>query len=192
MRCTFAPHRGHGRPKRPCTAIPSRNAVTLRGNVANPGRFTWRAGMRLRDIIPDKESLITRDYWKKHNVLGFVPPEERVPAEPATEASRKSAETGIAAFVPEINWTYAVIERQNPKDLSTDLVPFHLGKLVLANDDSQNLELRPGDVITIFSQDDIRVPVSQQTRLVRLEGGRGQARRLPARTSSTAGPCRSG
>ena len=49
------------------------NAVTLRGNVANPGRFPWRAGMRLRDVIPDKDSLITRDYWKKHNVLGFVP-----------------------------------------------------------------------------------------------------------------------
>ena len=34
------------------------NAVTLRGNVANPGRFTWHSGMRLRDMIPDKESLV--------------------------------------------------------------------------------------------------------------------------------------
>ena len=52
------------------------NTVTLRGNVANPGRFRWRAGMRLRDIIPDKESLVTRDYWKKRNLLGNVPIEE--------------------------------------------------------------------------------------------------------------------
>ncbi len=46
------------------------NAVTLRGNVADPGRFPWRQGMRLSDLIPDKESLLTRDYWKAHNALG--------------------------------------------------------------------------------------------------------------------------
>ena len=52
------------------------STVTLRGNVANPGRFRWHAGMRLRDIIPDKESLVTRDYWKKRNLLGNVPIDE--------------------------------------------------------------------------------------------------------------------
>lgn len=46
------------------------NAVTLRGNVANPGKFPWRQGMRLSDLIPDKESLLTRDYWRAHNALG--------------------------------------------------------------------------------------------------------------------------
>jgi protein involved in polysaccharide export with SLBB domain len=146
------------------------NAVTLRGNVADPGRFPWRAGMRLRDVIPDKESLITRDYWKKHNVLGFVPPDERVAADPSTEARRASAATGIATFVPEINWTYAVIERQSARDLKTELIPFNLGKLVLEGDETQNLELLAGDVVTIFSQADIRVAVSQQNPKVRLEG----------------------
>ena len=146
------------------------NAVTLRGNVANPGRFTWRAGMRLRDMIPDKESLVTRNYWTRRNVLGFAPQEASVPADPATEARRAPAKTTIDDSVPDINWSYAVVERQNLRDLTTELVPFHLGRLVLERDDSQNLELRPGDVVTIFSQADIRVPVSQQTRLVRLEG----------------------
>ncbi len=55
--------------------------VTLRGNTANPGRFAWHAGMRLSDLIPDKESLITRDYWWKRAGLGLPSPEfEPVPA----------------------------------------------------------------------------------------------------------------
>jgi protein involved in polysaccharide export with SLBB domain len=154
------------------STIPPRfaNAVTLRGNVANPGRFPWHAGMRLRDMIPDKESLITRDYWKKHNLLGFVPPDERVPAEPSVETRRAPTGTEIASFVPEINWTYAVIERQNARDLKTELVGFNPGKLVLDGDETQNLELRPGDVVTVFSQADIRVGISQQNPKVRLEG----------------------
>lgn len=146
------------------------NAVTLRGNVANPGRFPWRPGMRLRDVIPDKDSLVTRDYWKKRNVLGFTPPEERVPSEPAQETRRKLPPTSVDQSVPDINWAYAVIERQDPTDLTTQLIPFHPGKLLLEGDENQNLELRPGDVVTIFSQADMRGAVSQQTRLIRLEG----------------------
>lgn len=146
------------------------SAVTLRGNVANPGRFHWKAGMRLRDIIPDKESLITRDYWKKRNVLGYVSAEEAAAADPKAEALRKPKGTEIASGVPNINWSYAVIERQNLQDLSTKLIPFDLRKLVQQNDESQNLELQSGDVITIFSQSDILVPQLQQTRVVHLEG----------------------
>ena len=52
----------------------------------------------------------------------------------------------------------------------TRLIPFDLGKLVRENDERQNLELQSGDVVTIFSQGDIRVPQMQQTRFVRLEG----------------------
>jgi protein involved in polysaccharide export with SLBB domain len=145
------------------------NAVTLRGNVANSGRFPWHAGMRLRDIIPDKESLVTRDYWKKHNTLGFAPPAD-VTGEPSAEAVRKPAPTEISSSAPDINWSYAVVERQNPVNLATELIPFHLGKLVLDQDNAENLELRAGDVVTIFSQADFRVAMAQQTRLVRLEG----------------------
>jgi len=89
--------------------------------------------MRLRDILPDKESLVTRDYWKKRNLLGFTPQDEAVAAEPRAEAQRKPAQTNIEPST-EINWSYAVIERQNPKDLATELIPFHPGKLILEND----------------------------------------------------------
>src|SRR5216683_2140359 len=35
------------------------NAVTLRGNVANPGRYPWHAGMKIRDLLPNKDMLLT-------------------------------------------------------------------------------------------------------------------------------------
>ena len=146
------------------------NAITLRGNVANPGRFPWRAGMTLRDVIPDKASLVTRDYWKKRNVAGFTAPGDMIAADPGAEAKRSPVRTPMDSPTADINWTYALLERQSPRDLSTQLLPFHLGRLVLDGDESQNLELRSGDIVTIFSQDDIRVPVSQQNRRVRLEG----------------------
>src|SRR6185437_4237166 len=47
-----------------------KNAVTLRGNVANPGRYVWHPGMRISDLIPNKDALTTRNYWQKKNDLG--------------------------------------------------------------------------------------------------------------------------
>ena len=172
--------------------------VTIRGNLANPGHFAWRPGMHLSELIPDKDSLITRTYWLRRGSLGLpVPefePDTRVDRSTATDPNAPhragaggstlastqsqvvtentlaaSGRTDVALSAPEIDWSYAVIERLNP-DLTTSLVPFDLGKLVLQHDPSQDLPLQPGDVVTIFSQSDIRVPLSQQTKFVRLEG----------------------
>jgi protein involved in polysaccharide export with SLBB domain len=85
-----------------------------------------------------------------------------------TARARQLTEVTLAA--PEIDWKYAVIERLDPQTLKTSLVPFDLGRLVIDHDSSEDRELQPGDVVTIFSQADIHVPVDQQTRLVRLEG----------------------
>ena len=57
--------------------------VTIRGNLANPGRFAWHPGMRVSELIPDKDSLITRNYWWKRAQEGLPAPE----FEPATELS---------------------------------------------------------------------------------------------------------
>jgi protein involved in polysaccharide export with SLBB domain len=43
------------------------NAVTLRGNVAQPGRYAWKDGMRVSDLIPSRDFLITRDFWNRQN-----------------------------------------------------------------------------------------------------------------------------
>jgi len=133
------------------------DTVTLRGNVASPRRFPWHPGMRLRDLIPNRESLISSDYWHRINQLGNIHNEESSPI-------------SIVSGVVDINWSYAVIERQDPVDLQTHFIPFNLGKLVLENDESQNLALFSGDIVMIFSEADIHVPQMQQTRTIRLEG----------------------
>jgi protein involved in polysaccharide export with SLBB domain len=187
------------------------NAVTLRGNVAHPGRVQWHSGMRLRDVIPNQDALVTRDYWRATNSVanaeerGDLPSsrddgrttkpaanrsekvDERVgekggetgnlesenppaSAKAATETTTAKLRQQIARNAPEINWDYAVIQRLNPQDLTTRLVPFDLGKLVLQGDERNNLALEPGDVITIFSQNDLAVPLEKQSKFVRLEG----------------------
>jgi protein involved in polysaccharide export with SLBB domain len=81
-----------------------------------------------------------------------------------------SATTDVVLSAPEIDWEYAVIERQSATDLTTSLLPFNLGKAVIDKDPSQDLSLLPGDVVTIFSKADVRVPSAQQTKFVKLEG----------------------
>jgi protein involved in polysaccharide export with SLBB domain len=269
--------------------------VTVRGNVADPGRFGWHPGMKLSELLPNSESLVTRDYWQKRNQLGLPSPmfqpdyTQRFTAyrlsqaesqrqyflflqrdqqkrfydqQQAAQSAQQSAAAGgadgaataltsatgstsgdlnaqaaasnnmafgpsteltppdtqlpgtvpqqppqntqatiprsntigggslgdeerlartentsmarylndVSLMAPEIDWSYAVIERMDPVSLKTNLIPFDLGKLVREHDPSQNLEVQPHDVITIFSQADILVPQSQQTKLVRVEG----------------------
>src|ERR1700733_8249016 len=269
------------------------NTVTLRGNVAEPGRFSWHPGMKLSDIIPDSQSLIVRDYWERRNRLRIPGPEFKpeyannpdyfprntggyqtgtpqfdnggvpifnppgalnpnqnpqqnngqnnqypnqnssqnqnqyqtynpncVPStnnnltqnpgifgaasglsnpqnnqqpcypnngdntnpdtgtgsraladeEQASSINSPRPPLTVALPVPEIDWSYAVIERMNPDTLTTSLVPFNPGQLVMGHDAAQNLTLQPGDVVTLFSQADIKVPQAERTKFVRLEG----------------------
>ncbi|HEY1577922.1 MAG TPA: SLBB domain-containing protein [Terracidiphilus sp.] len=234
--------------------------VTLRGNVAAPGRFAWHAGMHVSDLIPDKQALLTPDYWLRREQLGLpvadfqpmlppvrselptrqqgqmsyrpamptdtqtidsglfpgltagVPTDTTAMAQGNTaqfqslaasnegQADAKEAEAGKVAQTtlparevlgsgphlvttphfpiqtqvvrtsPDIDWSYAVVERMDKQTLTTKLLPFDLGALVLNHDKGSDIELEPADVITIFSDADIRVPRAQQTKYVRLEG----------------------
>lgn len=247
-------------------------SVTIRGNLANPGRFPWHAGMRLSDIIPDRMSLLTRNYWQERNRLGVPVPlfeplpqpsqtrqfgnqsrtgqfnqfgQSRSGAEPndtggrrvqstidsgdrpdmaefdqdpstsdlqlrnnsrtsdqpadalaGEDGNRRSSDDALSSGslaesqntsvaddrgtsrkqntikipAPEIDWSYAVIERLDPDTLKSSLVPFNLEKLLQTHDPTQNLDLQPGDIVTILSQADVRVSQDEQTKYVRLEG----------------------
>ena len=138
------------------------NSVTLRGNVAQPGRYPWHDGMRISDLIPNREFLITTEYWKQQNAVALQAQESKGRVSSTTNEVRRNA--------PEINWDYAVVQRMSQQDLSTQLLPFNLGKAILNHDDASNLPLQPGDILTVFSQADLRVPENKQTKLVRLDG----------------------
>lgn len=223
------------------------NAVTLRGPVAQPLRYPFTPGMRIRDLIPDRDALISPDFYRRKNLLVQVLEDDEdsrandignrdgrdsgsrnlarpgaqgstgrpgadgvLPAGngsragngsvPATGdgADANNQDAGSTTSMPrsraerlrrsedravvnaskraptplfdELNWDYAVVERLNRSDLSTQVIPFNLGKAVLQGDEANNIELMAGDVVTVYSQKDIRVPVSRQTRLVTLEG----------------------
>jgi len=135
------------------------NAVTLRGTVANPGRYPWREGLRVRDIIPDRESLIVPDYWQRQNRASDV-----------LVAGQQRLRVDVQRSYDEINWDYAVIERLDRSDLTPLLITFNLGRAIVDGDQSNNVPLRPGDVVTIFSKADIQVPIAKQTKYARLEG----------------------
>ena len=52
------------------------NAVTLQGVVADPVRYRWFEGMRILDLIPDRDALITPDYYRRQNGLVQLPSEK--------------------------------------------------------------------------------------------------------------------
>jgi protein involved in polysaccharide export with SLBB domain len=254
------------------------DTVTLRGNVANPGRYPWKPGMRVRDLIPDSQALLTRRYWRNRAAIvngsateypiptsssqnnpsapgqqqsnrttptGAMPngtmPNGTMPngttnttaapgvpessqnynsqnnssdatgssnladsvyaqnqqnpsgsdssrsgnpttgSQPPTQASANNPNNpnpntvrdiaeDVRRYAPEINWDYAIIQRVNPIDLTSKLVWMSPRKAILERDEESNLELQPGDIITIFSQRDITVPQTERSQYVIVEG----------------------
>ncbi len=139
------------------------NAVTLQGTVAEPLRYRWFEGMKILDLIPERDALITADYYKRKNLL------VQQDSVAAKEAGGKVADR-VRNSLDQINWEYAVIERIDKTTLTNELIPFNLGKAVLQRDPAHNLPLLSGDVVTILSQNDLRLPQDRQSRLVRVEG----------------------
>jgi len=158
--------------------IPSmyRDTVTLRGSVANPGHFRWAEGMHLSDLIPDRDSLVTRGYWWRRTQLGLPAP-EFTPAphhdqleSPVSQEKAVPSAAALPSPAGETDWDYAVIERRDRTTMTSSLIPFNLGQLVLQHDATQDLALQAGDVITVFSKDEIRLPIDHRTKYVQLEG----------------------
>ncbi|MBC5765338.1 polysaccharide biosynthesis/export family protein [Ramlibacter albus] len=138
------------------------NAVTLRGNVAAPLRYSWRPGMKVSDLIPERDALIVPDYYVRRNMLVQF------------ESGRRVSDTRIQAevknLVEEINWDYAVVERLDPREIRSQLIPFNLAKAVINKDPANDLPLQPGDVVTVFGVNDLPIPVHKRSQYVRISG----------------------
>ena len=146
------------------------NAVTLQGTVAQPLRHPWMANMRVSDLIPEREALITPDYYKRKNKLVQGIEDDKLKDTKDTKDAGKDVAQRINNMVDQINWDYAVVERLSATDLRLELIPFNLGKAVLQKDPAHNLVLQPGDVVTILSSTDVQLPAERKTRMVRIEG----------------------
>jgi polysaccharide export outer membrane protein len=240
------------------------NAVTLRGNVAVPGLYPWKEGMRISDLIPSRSALITRDYWNRQNHLvpslaqrpfagirinpqtgrreyaantqqqdadlnrgydadseridlsgksfdtnvnrmdaygdqrkvlppgiqpqstegrdyqdrnrtstqsaGLVGNQQRTDQMDQNETATSPLVASIGRNSAEINWEYALIERLDPHDLSTHLIPFRLASAVDDPNSADNQVLQAGDVVTIFSRADLELPMEKHARFVRVGG----------------------
>lgn len=139
-----------------------RNLLT-RADVTGRDRFAYRQDGQAGDQRSAASPAQRRD--------GVVPQRpEVVDASRPDPLTQERLRAELKRTLPEVNWDYAVVERLNRADLTTQLIPFNLGRAILEGDPQNNLVLQPGDVITVFSKDDIQVPVAKQTRFVRLEG----------------------
>jgi protein involved in polysaccharide export with SLBB domain len=156
------------------------NAVILRGNVDQPVRAPFKPGMRVSDLIPSREYLITRESTKRqNNVLAagdFESTKRQNNAVAGAVLEKDTAEetdkvaARIGGMITPINWDYAVVERINRSDLSVELIPFNLGGVFANPNGPDNVQLQPGDTVTIFSQDDVAVPMDKRQVFVRVEG----------------------
>lgn len=143
------------------------NAVVLRGNVDQAVRAPYKDGMRVSDLIPNRAYLITRNSIKRQNnvlVAGEKGGGSRNGQPEEDIASR------IGGLIDEINWDYAVVERINRNDLTVSLIPFNLGKVFSEPSGKDNVQLQPGDTVTVFSQQDVAVPMDKRRVFVRVEG----------------------
>jgi len=137
--------------------IPAKIAdgVTLRGSVAVPGLYAWHPGMRVSDLIPNREFLLSRAYYNRKNALNN---------------GDGSSPAGTATHDTEINWNYAAIQRLDTSDLTTQVVTFALGEAIAQPSSAENKELQPGDVVVVYSSNDVSLPQELQAKFVRLDG----------------------
>lgn len=141
------------------------NAVILRGNVDQSIRAPFLPGMHVKDLIPSREYLITRSSIKRQNNAVSTGENDKATGENAGNIASR-----IGGLIDEINWDYAVVERINRSDLTVSLIPFNLGKVFSNPTGPDNVQLQPGDTVTIFSQQDVAVPMDKRRVFVRIEG----------------------
>ncbi len=150
-----------------------RNAVTLRGQVAQPLRHEWRPGLRVSDLLPSSDALVSPNYWLANNEKNQL------------VTLLETPDTKFDPDFPDINWEYAAVQRIDPTSLKVEVHAFHLGKAVQDRDPTHDLILQPGDQLTVYSLDDFRTRSAQRGRFIRLEGEVARAGIYPVESGET-------
>ena len=82
----------------------------------------------------------------------------------------KTLAESIRRLVEEINFDYALVERTNQSTVSVEMLSFNLASALDNLEGPDNLTLKPGDVVTVFSASDVRLPLSKRRVNVLIEG----------------------
>jgi len=82
----------------------------------------------------------------------------------------KTLTESIRRLVEEINFDYALVERTNQSTVSVEMLSFNLASALDNLEGPDNLTLKPGDVVTVFSASDVRLPLSKRRVNVLIEG----------------------
>ncbi|MBI4584494.1 MAG: SLBB domain-containing protein, partial [Planctomycetes bacterium] len=112
------------------------NVVYLSGNVTAPGRYAYRPGMRVSDLVTE-ETLVEAGFWLKRQPPGQAAPDQNLP-EPFLE--------------------YALIRRINPHTFQESRIAFHLGKAIFESDPAENHPLQPQDTVIVFPKSAFEAP----------------------------------
>lgn len=195
------------------------NAITLRILDEDPIRIPVTEETRVKDVIPSRDFLMTRQYFMRKYGYTCIP-EAPPPTNPQViQLQTKNGVTTAAPILPspgatpppvplkpdaplncfptvaegtpltgpnakpldslsrirlnnqldQVNWEQAIVERPNLQELTTEVIPFNLGKAI-AGEEGANVALKPGDTVTVSGRKDIALPESRQTKIVRIQG----------------------
>jgi protein involved in polysaccharide export with SLBB domain len=170
------------------------NAVSLR--ILNTTlRLPLQGNAKIADLIPNKQALITPDYYYRRFNLRVVPNgqnqnQNQIP--PPIDNQKKQAngyfgnqelineQNAISnndlarirnnALSDQFNLENVMIERTLSKSLDPQIISINLNTAWADKNSDQNITLMPGDIISVYSQKDIQVPIERQSQIVRIQG----------------------
>lgn len=130
----------------PDEALPETdNSVSISGEiVGGTKRFVWRPGFSIKDVIPSTQWLVDYyGYWQRDSARDLY---------------------------NDINWDYAVVNRRVPATLQTLAITFNLGNAVLKNKTADDIQLEPGDEISLFTTAQVPTHSDNRNQLVTISG----------------------
>ena len=150
------------------------NAISLRIlNSPVIRKLMPKENTRVTDIIPNKESLLTAEYFYRRFNFGLVeiPTGDLVFGGESRDVLKDDlARIKNNALLDQINFESVTIERIEPVTLKSQLISFNLERAIANPQSSDNIQLLSGDTITIFNQKDVLVPLDRQMRVIRIQG----------------------